>query len=193
MRHNNVRDFEASLLKEICKDVRVEPPLLPVGDVPIGSTIITDKSRLDVSAVGLWSANEKTYLDVRVVHPNSPSYLSKSSDEIYEQHEREKKRNYNCRVLQVERGSFTPLIFTTTGGMGPEATRYHKRVAELLAEKRGEEYSHVMNYIRTKIRFSILKSTLIAIRGVRGKQRRGDVPISEMSMNLIPEQSAYEV
>ena len=193
MRHNNVRDFEASLLKEICKDVRVEPPLLPVGDVHIGSTIITDKSRLDVSAVGLWSANEKTYLDVRVVHPNSPSYLSKSSDEIYEQHEREKKRNYNCRVLQVERGSFTPLIFTTTGGMGPEATRYHKRVAELLAEKRGEEYSHVMNYIRTKIRFSILKSTLIAIRGVRGKQRRGDVPISEMSMNLIPEQSAYEV
>ena len=77
--------------------------------------------------------------------------------------------------------------------MGPEATRYHKRVAELLAEKRGEEYSHVMNYIRTKIRFSIPKSTLIAIRGVRGKQRRGDVPISEMSMNLIPEQSAYEV
>ena len=93
----------------------------------------------------------------------------------------------------MERGSFTPLIFTTTGGMGPEATRYHKRVAVLLAEKRGEEYSHVMNFVRTKIRFSILKSTLIAIRGVRGKQRRGDMPISELSMNLIPERPAYEV
>ena len=132
-------------------------------------------------------------MDVRVVHPNSASYVDKTPDQIYEQHEREKKRNYNSRVLQVERGSFTPLIFTTTGGMGPEATRYHKRVAVLLAEKRGEEYSHVMNFVRTKIRFSILKSTLIAIRGVRGKQRRGDMPISEISRNLIPERPAYEV
>ena len=43
--------------------------------------------------------------------------------------------------------------------------------------------------------FSILKSTLIAIRGVRGKQRMGDVPIIKISMNLIPEpeKSAYEV
>ena len=170
MRHNNIRDFEASLLREICKDVRVEPPLLPVGNVNTGSTIVGDKARLDVSCVGLWSANERSYMDVRVVHPNSASYIDKTPDQIYEQHEREKKRNYNSRVLQVERGSFTPLIFTTTGGMGPEATRYHKRVAVLLAEKRGEEYSHVMNYVRTKIRFSILKSTLIAIRGVRGKQ-----------------------
>ena len=111
-------------------------------------------------------------MDVRVVHPNSPSYIDKTPEQIYEQHEREittvgiTKRNYNSRVLQVERGSFSPLIFTTTGGMGPEATKYHRQVAKLLADKRGEEYSHVMNYVRTKIRFSILKSTLVAIRGV---------------------------
>ena len=32
MRHNNIRDFEASLLREICKDVKIEPMLLPVGE-----------------------------------------------------------------------------------------------------------------------------------------------------------------
>ena len=170
----------------------MEPALLPVGDVDLGNSIIADRARLDVSAVGLWSSHEKTFLDVRVVHPNSPSYIDKTPEQIYDQHEREKKRNYNSRVLQVERGSFSPLIFSTTGGMGPEATKYHKRVAELLSVKRGEEYSHVMNYVRTKIRFSILKSTLVAVRGVRGKQRR-DPPISDISMNLIPEQRAYEV
>ena len=71
-------------------------------------------------------------------------------------------------MLQVEKGSFSPLIFSTTGGMGPEATRYHKRVAELISSKRGEKYSDVVNHIRTRIRFSLLKSVLIAVRGERG-------------------------
>ena len=30
MRHNNIRDFEAKLLKEVCRDVKVEPELLPI-------------------------------------------------------------------------------------------------------------------------------------------------------------------
>ena len=36
MRHNNIRDFEANLLTEVCKDVKVEPELLPIGDRGIG-------------------------------------------------------------------------------------------------------------------------------------------------------------
>lgn len=101
---------------------------------------------------------------------------------------------YNDRVLHVEKGSFSPLIFTTTGGMGPEATKYHKQVARLISAKRNEEYSDVVNWIRTKVRFALLKSTLIAIRGERGKKRKGsDTPIADMSLNLIPERSTYEV
>ena len=72
----------------------------------------------------------------------------------------------------MEKGSFTPLIFSTTGGMGPEATKYHKRVAELIPAKRGEIYSDVVNHIRTRIRFSLLKSVLVAVRGDRGRLER---------------------
>ena len=78
--------------------------------------------------------------------------------------------------------------------MGPESTRYHKRVAELISAKRGEDYSHVVNHIRTRIRFALLKSVLIAVRGERGRKRRTiGVPMSEISLNLIPKQSSYEV
>ena len=77
--------------------------------------------------------------------------------------------------------------------MGPECTRYHKRIAELLSLKRGENYADVMNYIRTRIRFALLKSTLVAIRGERGKRRRSnDVPLEDLSLNLVPERAAYE-
>ena len=194
MRHNNIRDFEAKLLREVCKDVKIEPMLLPIGTTGTGSTNDKEKARLDVSAVGVWSSMERTFLDVRVMHPNSPSYENKSPKEIYSQHEREKKRAYNDRVLQVEKGTFTPLIFSTTGGMGPECARYHKRIAELIAVKRGEEYSHVVNHVRTRIRFALLKSVLIAIRGERGRGRREkEAPMEDLSLNLIPERSSYEV
>ena len=195
MRHDNLRDYEASLLREVCKDVRVEPGLLPIGNAEVQGTVLGEKARLDVSAVGVWSPSERTFLDVRVMHLNSPSYMDQTPDELYREKEREKKRSYNDRVLQVEKGSFSPLIFSTTGGMGPECTRFHKRVAELIAAKRGEEYSDVMNHIRTKLRFSLLKSILVAVRGVRGRGMREDaeVPISDLSLNIIPERSGYEL
>ena len=155
----------------MCKDVKVEPLLLPLGNSGTLSTNTAEKARLDVSAVGIWSPMERTFLDVRVMHPNSPSYMEKPIDQLYVQHEAEKKRTYNDRILNVEKGSFSPLVFSTSGGMGPESTRYHKRIAELFSRKKGEEYSHVMGFIRTSIRFALLRSTLVAIRGERGRSR----------------------
>ena len=99
-----------------------------------------DGNRADVSAIGIWSAMEKTFLDVRILHPNSPTYRGKKIDKIYDEHEKEKKRKYNERILQVEKASFTPLIFSTMGGMAPECIKFHKRIAELIAHKTKEDY-----------------------------------------------------
>ena len=193
MRHNNIRDLEAALLKNICKDVKVEPELLPLGNSGTESTNDAEKARLDVSAIGIWSSMERTFLDIRVMHPNSASYMDTTPEQLYCQHEREKKRTYNDRILQVEKGSFSPLIFSTTGGMGLEATKYHKRIAEIISTKQGELYSDVIQHIRTRIRFALLRSILIAIRGERGKRRRRiDTPISDLSLNIIPERQTYE-
>ena len=133
MRHNNLRDYEATLFREVCRDVKVEPDLLPLGASGTTSRNKANKARPDVSAIGIWSPMERTFLDVRVTNPNSASYLDKSIDQIYEVDEKEKKQMYNDRVLHVEKGSFSPLIFTTTGGMGPEATKFHKQVARLIS------------------------------------------------------------
>ena len=54
MRHNNIRDVEASFLREVCRDVKVEPGLLPLGNTGTQSRNIADKGRLDVSAIGIW-------------------------------------------------------------------------------------------------------------------------------------------
>ena len=193
MRHNRIRDLEATILKDVCKDVKVEPDLIPIGNSTINSTNTTEGARLDVSAVGIWSPMERTFLDVRVVHPNSPSYMNIKPEKLYEQHEKDKKRTYNHRITQVEKASFTPLVFSTLGGMGRECARYHKQVAQLIAIKTNQEYSHVMNHLRTRLRFVLLKSTVIAIRGERGKPGKARGKISDLSFNTIPDMPSYEV
>jgi hypothetical protein len=183
MRHNCLRDLEAELLKEVCHDVRIEPELLPVGERDLTGNL-ADGARLDVSAVGVRGPHEKNFLDIKVFHPNCQSYIGKDIDKLYVEHERIKKRAYQERVLNVEHASFTPIVFSTTGGAGPEANRHHKRVASLIADKKKEEYSYVISYIRTRLCFSLLRSLLIAIRGARGKKVQAD-PISTLEFGLI--------
>ena len=130
----------------------------------------------------------------QIFHPNSESYLDRTPQQLHLEKEQGKKRCYNDRILQVEKGSFSPLIFTTTGGMGPEATKFHKKLAELISTKRGEQYSDVVNHVRTRLRFALLRCILVAITGQRGRGRTKEADsLSEVSFNLIPERSTYEV
>ncbi len=106
-------------------------------------------------------------------------------EKLYVEHENIKKRAYKERVLNVEHGSLTPMVFSTSGGAGPEANRHHKRIAMLMAEKKKGEYSQIINYIRTRVRFNLLKSILVAVRGERGKRVKSG-PISAIEFGLIP-------
>ena len=72
--------------------------------------------------------------------------------------------------------------------MGARATAFHQRVATMLSEKKQELYSEVMSVMRTKLSFAMLRSVLISVRGVRGKQCKIPVsPISCTAFNMVPE------
>ena len=169
-RHNEIRDIEAELLNEVCSSVAKEPKLLPLtGEIVRGNK--ADEARLDVSAVGFWRPQEKMFVDVRVFDPNCKTYKEMTPSLVYTRHENIKKAEYNDRVMNVERGTLTPLIFSTTGGWGKECSRFHRHLARLIAEKRNEKYPVVMSYLRKRIRFSLLRTTLESLRGSRQLQR----------------------
>ena len=88
-------------------------------------------------------------------------------DQIYREHETGIKRQYASRVLEEEQATFTPLVFSTTGGMAAECKRYHSRLAKLLATKKGESYSTTMSWIRARVSFALLRSQLLCLRGSR--------------------------
>ena len=75
-------------------------------------------------------------------HPNADSYKDLTPKQIYKKHENEKKRQYAERVMEIEQGTFTPLVFTTIGGMADECVTYHSRLAELIANRGGSRILH---------------------------------------------------
>ena len=166
MRHNNIRDFEANLLRQVCTDVETEPPLQPLDGENLPG-LSGDEARPDVRARGFWRNGQNAFFDIRVTNTNSSSQANLSAERIYAKHESEKKRNYNQRIMQVEHGTFTPLIFSVNGGVGPECERFHKQVAEKISEKSGENYGHVISWIRCKLSFLILRAALMCVRGSR--------------------------
>ena len=168
-RHNELRDLEADLLNLVCNDVETEPVLQEI----TGETLNNGANlACDIHARGFWERQKSTFFDIRVCHPNADSYKDLTPEQVYRLHENEKKRMYERRVLEVEQASFTPLVFTTTGGMGRECLRYHSRLAELISIKKGEDYAKTMTWIRGKVSFSILRSALLCLRGSRSNRRR---------------------
>ena len=128
-----------------------------------------------------------------VTHPNCLSNVFKPLDTIFKEHEHLKKKEYEQRVLQTEKGSFVPLVFSTLGGMGPACESLNKRLARMISEKKNELYAHTIGHIRTRLRFSLLRGTLASLTGDRGKPRaKGDDNLYNISLNLIPNIRSYE-
>ena len=56
----------------------------------------------------------------------------------------------------------------------------------------GEVYAHVMRHLRTRLRFALLRATLVAVRGYRGQKGRSEeLEIEDISFNLIPEMKDF--
>ncbi len=113
MRHNNVRDLEAELMSEVCYNVQTEPELLPIDEshyLNRSTTETGERSRPDVCGVGVHGTHEKTFVDIVITHPNCPSNINKTTEQIYRTKERAKKYKYNERILQIEKASFVPIV-----------------------------------------------------------------------------------
>ena len=116
--------------------METEPGLIPLSGkvLPPGTTRKED-AKLDICARNLWAPLAKAVVDIKVLHPQAPFNGNESIPAMYQAHELEKKRKYNARVINIESATFTPLVFSTSGGMGPEASVFYKRVGEKIANK----------------------------------------------------------
>ena len=175
-RHNHIRNIKSILLKEVYKDVRVEPQFQQItGEYLQRSTTAGNEVRLDISTRGFWQVGQMAFLDVRVFNPNAKRYANIELNEI---NEKEKKKTYNERILQVEHESFITLVMLATGGMSRECKKFYSRPAEIICKKRKTDYNVTITWIRRKIAFSLIKSIGICKRGSRAVFQNDNLEMS---------------
>ena len=193
-RHNAVRDLTASLLQEICHDVEIEPTLeCPTGENLSKTAKSEDCVRVDVAARSFWTKGQRAYFDVRVFNPLARTYRNQTLPKIYVKHEIEKKKCYNDRILQIDNGSFTPLVISAFGGMGRECQIFYSKLAEKLAEKRSISKADASTYIRTKLSFALVKATNLCIRGSRSWRQTYTESIREADIAVAVEEAAAKL
>ena len=112
------------------------------------SAIASNDARADVAARSFWVKGKVVYAHVRVFTPLAKSHKNLTLEAVHKKNENEKKRNYNERILNVDHGSFTPLVFSCYGGMSRECSRFYSHAAELIAEKR--KISGVSGWMKTR-------------------------------------------
>ena len=138
-----------------------------IGETLDKSIISGDEARLDIATRGFWQRGQRAFFDVRVFSPFAQSNQSQELSKAFIKAEREKKRSYNKRVIEVEHGSFTPLIFSSYGGFSPETDRFLKELGDKLAKKTNSETSIVTSWLRKKLSFTLVRSAVLCIRGSR--------------------------
>ena len=93
-----------------------------------------DECRPGIRACGFWINGQQAFFDVRVFDPSA--YANQTMQQCFAKNEKEKKRNYNERIINVDNGSFTALIFSIHGGMARECSTFYSRLSELIANKK---------------------------------------------------------
>ena len=96
-----------------------------------------------------------------------------------------KRKQYNERIINIENGSFIPIVLSLNGGMSNECKVFYSRLAELISIKRNINKSMVVSWMRTKLNFSLLRSMLLCLRGSRSQKLEEvnlqDIEIAEIS------------
>ena len=70
---------------------------------------------------------------------------------------------------------------------------YHSRLAELIANTKGEDYSKTISWIRARTLFALLRASLICLRGTRAVKKTSwdfrnfviDVEITELRIYFL--------
>ena len=180
-RHDNIRDMFTILLDKCCTNVQSEPHLTDLQGESFSNRTANTSSgaRLDIKARNFWRQGQDAYFDIRVTHVNALSHKDLTTKTVFKNQENEKKRQYNQRVMDVEQGTFTPLIIGTNGGMGAECDMFIKNLADRLSIKQSEEYAKIVTWIRTKLSFEVVRSTVLCLRGSRRPWKTHSPKISD--------------
>ena len=87
--------------------------------------------------------------------------------------------------MQIDNGSFTPLVFSSLGGMGRECQIFYSRLAEKISEVRQSSKAEASTFIRTKLSFALVKATNLCLRGSRNWKHQEESNLGDTDITVV--------
>ena len=164
-RHNEVRDTVGDLSGLVWSPV-IQEPIVKEANLQDNTPAL----RADLAVRGVWDRQTEALFDIRVVDTDAQSYVNRSPMEVLGAAEQEKKMKYSL-ACEERRGAFTPFCCSVDGMLGREAEFFLRRLGDRLAAKWERSYSDVMCWVRARLVFAVLRSSILCLRGARTKWR----------------------
>ena len=99
---------------------------------------------------------------VWIFDPNARRHSKETLKQCYSINENEKKGHYNTRIMEVDQGSFMPLVFTVTEGIGGEGRAFYRWLATLLWLKNGIQKSKLTFWNMIQGKFCTTQKYVVA-------------------------------
>ena len=116
-------------MPEVCKDTKTEPILTTLSreELPGGTSNNSNDARIDIRTRDFWKRGQQAFFDLRVFDPSACRYRNRSLQQCHVMNEQEKKPAYNEKILQIDHGAFTPLVFSISSSKGRECQKFYLR------------------------------------------------------------------
>jgi len=106
---------------------------------------------------------------VRVFNPHSPSSRTITPSSMYQKHEKAKRRAYDQRFTQNRTWLFLTFDLFHHWRNGWSSSESVQEIGWLMAEKKGQDYSKMLKWLRCRLNFALLRYSIMCLRGTRSK------------------------
>ena len=150
IQRNEVRDITATLLTDVCHNVATESPLQPLSREVLTIVRPTEKMVLTSTSEweGFWTRAQDAFLNVRSFIPTQLVIIPWAS-------------------RQPSTTMSNPLVISTSGRLGHEATTFYNHLADLISSKQRKHYSQVIGWLGCRLSFAIQHFAIMGVRDSR--------------------------
>lgn len=110
-------------------DAKVETELLQSRKLGKNAVNIRDDNLVDISLRGFWNTGQQEFYDTIVFYSNTRLYYNVDIQKYYGLNERERKKAYNERMLNMEQRTLVSIVLKFNQKIGRDSQIFYRTIS----------------------------------------------------------------
>lgn len=110
-------------------DAKVETELLQSRKLGKNAVNIRDDNLVDISLRGFWNTGQQEFYDTIVFYSNTRLYCNVDIQKYYGLNERERKKAYNERMLNMEQRTLVSIVLKFNQKIGRDSQIFYRTIS----------------------------------------------------------------